>query len=133
MLESVLLAPQKQDEYIKQLASKVDLLTIHNKMLEIQIAQQASSSTIPLVDYQVSLNKTLGNNAMPLCWEETRVLVMRWEVKRDRIRVQPHCLRSKPEEKRENEKEKESKTLPPKPYMPALSFPQRFAKTKLDG
>ena len=39
MLESVLLTQQKQDEYIKQLASKVDLLTTHNKMLEIQIAK----------------------------------------------------------------------------------------------
>jgi len=48
MLESVLLAQQKQDEYIKQLASKVDLLTTHNKMLETQIAQQANSSTTPL-------------------------------------------------------------------------------------
>jgi len=47
MLESVLLAHQKQDEYIKQLASKVDLLTTHNKMLETQIAQQASSSITP--------------------------------------------------------------------------------------
>ena len=48
MLESVLLVQQKQDEYIKQLASKVDLLTTHNKMLETQIAQEASSSTTPL-------------------------------------------------------------------------------------
>ena len=47
MLESVLLAQQKQDEYNKQLASKVDLLTTHNKMLETQIAQQANVSTIP--------------------------------------------------------------------------------------
>jgi len=47
MLESVLLAQQNQDEYIKQLASKVDLLTTHNKMLETQIAQQTSSSTTP--------------------------------------------------------------------------------------
>jgi len=30
MLESALLAQQKHDEYIKQLASKVDLLTTHN-------------------------------------------------------------------------------------------------------
>jgi len=47
MLESVLLAQQKQDEYIKQVASQVDLLTTHNKMLETQIAQQASSSFTP--------------------------------------------------------------------------------------
>jgi len=47
MLESVLLAQQKQDEYIKQLASKVNLLTSHNKMLETQIAHQAGSFSTP--------------------------------------------------------------------------------------
>ena len=34
MMENMLLAQQKQDEYIKQLASKVDVLSTHNKMLE---------------------------------------------------------------------------------------------------
>jgi len=38
MIEAMLLAKQKQDEYIKQLASKVDVLTAHNKMLKAQIA-----------------------------------------------------------------------------------------------
>jgi len=38
-MESMLLAQQKHDEYIQQLASKVNLLTTHNKMLESQIAQ----------------------------------------------------------------------------------------------
>jgi len=33
-MESMLLAQQKQDEYIKQLASKVDVLSTHNKMFE---------------------------------------------------------------------------------------------------
>jgi len=47
MLESVLLAQKKQDEYIKKLASKLDLLTTYNKMLKTQIAQQANSSTTP--------------------------------------------------------------------------------------
>jgi len=47
MMESMLMSQQKQDEYIKQLASKVDALTTHNKILKAQIAQQASfSSTI---------------------------------------------------------------------------------------
>ena len=46
-MESMLLAQQKQDEYIKQLASKVDFLSTRDKMLEAQIAQQANfSSTI---------------------------------------------------------------------------------------
>jgi len=47
MLESVLLTQQKQDEYIKQLASKVGLLTIHNKMLGTYITQQPSFSSTP--------------------------------------------------------------------------------------
>ena len=36
------------------------------------------------------------------------------------------------QEKRESEGPKESKSPSPKPYMPPLSFPQRFAKAKLD-
>jgi len=36
------------DDYIKQLAAKVDVLTTHNKTLESQIAQQASFSSIHL-------------------------------------------------------------------------------------
>jgi len=47
MMESMLLVQQKQDEYMKQLAYKVDVLSSHNKMLEAQIAQQASSSSTP--------------------------------------------------------------------------------------
>ena len=37
MMENILLAQQKQDDYIKQLAAEVDVLTTHNKMLEAQI------------------------------------------------------------------------------------------------
>ena len=43
----MLLVQQKQEEYIKQLASKVDVLTTHNKMLEDKIAQQATFSSTP--------------------------------------------------------------------------------------
>jgi len=39
IMESMLLVQQTQDVYIKQLASKVDMLTTHNKMWEAQIAQ----------------------------------------------------------------------------------------------
>ena len=47
MMESMLMAQQKQDGYIKQLASKVDVLRTHNRMLEAQIAQKASFSSAP--------------------------------------------------------------------------------------
>jgi len=46
MLKSVL-TQQKQDEYFKQLAFKVDLHTTHNKIIETQIAHHASSSSRP--------------------------------------------------------------------------------------
>ena len=48
MMESMLMIQQKQDEYIKQLASKVDVLTTQNKILEVQITQQGSSSSTSL-------------------------------------------------------------------------------------
>ena len=43
----MLLVQQKSDEYIKQLASTVDVLTTHNMMLEAEITQQAISSSTP--------------------------------------------------------------------------------------
>jgi len=44
----MLMAQQKQDEHIKQLAIQVHVLTTHNRMLEAQIAQKAAfSSTSP--------------------------------------------------------------------------------------
>jgi len=48
MMENMLLVQLKKDEYIKQLASKVNVLATHNKMLEAQIAQQAAPLSIPL-------------------------------------------------------------------------------------
>ena len=70
MMERVLLAQQKQDEYIKQLASKVDVLSTHNKMLEAKIAQQASfSSTSPgRLPSKPEPNPTEQCNAMILRW-----------------------------------------------------------------
>jgi len=43
----------------------------------------------------------------------------------------PH--KSELEKKRENESEQESKTLPRKPYMPPLPFPQRFVRAKIES
>jgi len=36
-------------------------------------------------------------------------------------------------EQRESERLKEQRPLSPKPYMPPLPFPQRFAKAKFDS
>ncbi|KAJ9178593.1 hypothetical protein P3X46_010467 [Hevea brasiliensis] len=45
MMEGFLAAQQQQNELIKQLTSRMDQLAPHNKMLENQITQQASSSS----------------------------------------------------------------------------------------
>jgi len=47
MMKSMLLPQQKPDEYIKQLAPRLDVVSTHNKMLEAQITQQANSSSTP--------------------------------------------------------------------------------------
>jgi len=92
MLKSVLLAQQYQDE---QLASKVDLITTHNKMLDIQIAQQASFLPHLQVDFLASPNRTLGNIVMHCAekWHTTRessgMLALGLKVKRNMVRVYP--------------------------------------------
>jgi len=65
-MKSTLLAQQKQDNYIKQLASEVDVLTTHNKMLEAKIAQQASCFPTPPTNFLVRSNLSLGEYTMPL-------------------------------------------------------------------
>ena len=64
MMESMLLVQQKQNEYIKQLASKVDVLSTYNKILETQIVQQVGSSSRPPGDFLANLSRTLGSNVM---------------------------------------------------------------------
>jgi len=140
MLESVLLAQQKQDEYIKQLASKVDSLTTHNKILETQIVQQASSSTTPPgrlpskpeQNPREQYNAIVLRNGTHLEGLKDTSVEVESEKEKDKGAT-PLPSRSKLEEKREDEKEKESKTIPPKPHMPPLPFPQRFTKAKSDS
>ena len=125
MLESVLLTQQKQDEYTKQLASKVDLLTTRNKMLETQITQQANSSTTPhgRLPSKPELNPREQCNAIVLRsgtqLEGPKGVGDEVESKKEYDKgVAPLPNDSEPQEKRESEKQKELKTLPHKPYMP---------------
>jgi len=140
MLESVLLAKQKQDEYIKQLASKFDLLTTHNKMLETQIAHQASSSSTSPGRLPSKLEQKLREQCNAIVLRRGTQLegpkgisvVVESEKEKDKGKP-PSPNESELEKKREVEKEKESKSLPPKPYMPPLPIPQRFARAKLES
>ena len=72
MKENMFMAQQKQDEYIKQLASKVDVLTTHNRMLEAQIAQEATFSSTPLAKLPTNLNLTLKSTTTVLPWRRKK-------------------------------------------------------------
>ena len=118
MLESVLLAQQKQDEYIKQLASKVDLLTTHNKLLETQIAHQASSSSTPPgrpskpeQNPREQCNAIVLRSGTKLEGPKGTSVEVESEKDKDKGAIPlPH--ESELEKKREVEKEKETKSLP---------------------
>jgi len=140
MLESVLIAQQKQAEYIKQLASKIDLLTTHNKMLETQIAHQASSSfappgrlpSKPEQNHREQCNAIVLRSGTKLEGPKGTSVEVESEKEKDKGKPPlPH--KSELEKKRENANEQESKTLPPKPYMPPLPFPQRLARAKIES
>jgi len=140
MLERVLLPQQKQDKYIKQLASKVNLLTTHNKILQSQIAQQASSSTTP--------PGRLPNKPESNPREQCNAIVLRSGTQLEGPNgvkvdvksqdeydkgVAPLPNENEHQEKSEIEPSKESNSLSPRPYIPLLPFPQRFAKAQLDS
>ena len=110
---------KKQDEYIKQLASKFDLLTTYNKMLESEIAQQANSSSTP--------PSTLPSQPLPNPKEHCNVLVLRSgkHLKAPKgARIKEECEKGHDEgiaifpskdqspKKNENERSTEPKTLP---------------------
>jgi len=95
MMENMLLAQQKQDEYINQLASKVDVLATHNKMLEAQIAQQATSSSTPIYLINLSLIPMSSVTVLPhmTLEEDKEVIMAKSEEKNDE--VEPIMFREK--------------------------------------
>ena len=130
MLESVLLAQEKQDERIKLVTSKVDILTTHNKMLESQISQPDISSLAP--------QGRLSSEPVPNPREHCNCIVLRSGKQLDSpkgakigvdggknhdVHVDALPNEDKPQKKSESEKPIESKPSSPKPYMPPLPFP----------
>ncbi|XP_020250927.1 uncharacterized protein LOC109828314 [Asparagus officinalis] len=130
---------QTTNEVVKQLASKMDSLATHNKMLETQItqlAQNVSSSSRPsgMLPGQLETNPRSHVNAITLRsgkqYEGSKM--------KENDGVDGHH-----EEKNENvidvdnetqtqEEEKVEKYVAPAPYKPPLPFPQRLAKAKLE-
>ncbi|XP_057989123.1 uncharacterized protein LOC131172194 [Hevea brasiliensis] len=109
MMEKFLAAQQKQGEMIQQLTSRIDQLATHNRMLENQIAQQASS-------FSKAQGKLPSQPENPR--EHCKVVILK--------------INEEVNKKKEVEKEEEENYVPPPPYKPPLPYPQRFQKVKLD-
>ncbi|XP_057996489.1 uncharacterized protein LOC110663532 [Hevea brasiliensis] len=134
MMECYLAAQQQQNEIIKQLASRMDLLATHNKMLENQIAQQASSSSkiagkLPsqpeMIPREYCKAVTLRSGKILEHSEEE-------STKRTFDKCENQTEEKKEEAKENQEEEARKKKKLPEPYQSPLPFPQRFQKAKLD-
>ena len=131
MMESMLMAQQKQDEYIKQLDSKI--VTTHNRMLQVQITQKDSFSSTPL--------DRLPSKPEQNSREQYNAMVFRGGKQLERLKeiTNDESLHDKNEVVKNLEKEmslpskqvidvahesgevaKDPKTTSPKPYSPPL-------------
>ncbi|XP_044474078.1 uncharacterized protein LOC123202290 [Mangifera indica] len=111
-MENFILAQKKkvdaQDKAIRQLTAKVDQLATYNKMLQVQLGQQANTSNY----------REMGN--LPSQPQNPR----------------KHCKSSEEDTLKKkvevNIQEALEKQVPSKTYSTSLPFPQRFQKAKLD-
>ncbi|XP_057989161.1 uncharacterized protein LOC110632970 [Hevea brasiliensis] len=127
---------------IQQLTSRIDQLTSHNRMLENQIAQQASSFS----KAQGKLPSQPENSR-----EHYKVVILRSgdivrDEKKDKVEEEKKKkdkennestsshdeVNEEANKKKKVKKEEEEKYVPPPPYKPPLPYPQRFQKAKLD-
>ncbi|CAJ2651912.1 uncharacterized protein LOC123905413 [Trifolium pratense] len=131
-------------EQIKQITSKLDVLTTHNKMLETQIAQVAQQ--------QASTSAPTGifpGQPQPNPRGHVNAVILRSGTQYDgpadpRTKypaMQPNFDKttekeSEPKEKQdsgEETKEKEKPYVPPPPYKPPIPYPQRLVQSKNVG
>ncbi|XP_044467736.1 uncharacterized protein LOC123197479 [Mangifera indica] len=101
-----------QDEAIRQLTAKVDQLATHNKMLEVQLGQQASTSN----SREMEKLPSQPQNPREHCKDVEKS-------------SEEDTLEKKVEG---NIQEAPEKQVPSKTYSTPLPFPQRFQKAKLD-
>ncbi|KAJ9182762.1 hypothetical protein P3X46_006719 [Hevea brasiliensis] len=150
MIETLLVSHQSQQEMISQLASKVDQMATHNKMLENQIAQQASSSSNKAFGKLPSQPENSREHCKAITLRSGKILENgdkkieeKIEEEKNRegdkqteaeVRIGAEKENSVEEKgsKEKESKEEEPKYVAPKAYMPPLPFPQRFQKAKLD-
>ncbi|XP_031104844.1 uncharacterized protein LOC116009834 [Ipomoea triloba] len=144
MMQMMLKSQLQSEERYKQMSEKLDQLSAHNKMLERQIANQASTST----------TKVMGK--LPACPENLREHVNANVTRSGKKLEEPTLPIDKPrpskivdveiEERLEEEEanhpvlnaspqshEKYEKEKPERKYVPPLPFPQKFQKQAKDS
>ncbi|CAJ2644607.1 uncharacterized protein LOC123896171 [Trifolium pratense] len=133
-------------EQIKQLTSRLDVLTTHNKMLETQIAQVAQQ--------QASTSAPAGifpGQPQPNPRGHVNAVILRSGTQYDgpadprtkNPAMQPNSDKTTEKESEPNEEgkeesgeetvEKKRPYAPPPPYKPPIPYPQRFEKSKSVG
>nr|GLL29572.1 uncharacterized protein LOC109185573 [Ipomoea trifida] len=143
MMQMMLKSQLQSEERYKQMSEKIDQLSAHNKMLERQIANQASTSntkvTGKLPAYpenpreHVNAIVTRSGKKLeepPLPVEKPRpskIIDVEIEEKLEEEEANPPVLNSSPQSHEKDEKEK-----PERNYVPPLPFPQKFQKQAKD-
>ncbi|XP_058745975.1 uncharacterized protein LOC131618833 [Vicia villosa] len=136
------------NEKIKQLATKVDALATHNKMLETQIsqvAQQQAPTAAPAGTFPGHPQPNPKGHAHAIILRSGREMdestdprlknpaMFQSPSKATEEESGPKDKSSNPKEKEDKEgetEEKEAPYVPPPPYKPSISYPQRFEKSK---
>ncbi|CAJ2627735.1 unnamed protein product [Trifolium pratense] len=131
------------NEQIKQLTSRLDVLTTHNKMLETQIAQvaqQQASTSAPAGIFPGQPEPNPRGHVNAIILRSGKQLDEPTNSKPDDPAMQQGSNKpteeSEPKEKEdsgEETKEKEKPYVPPPPYKPPIPYPQRLVQTKNVG
>ncbi|XP_058757583.1 uncharacterized protein LOC131630855 [Vicia villosa] len=139
------------NEQIKQLATKVDALATHNKMLETQIsqvAQQQAPTAAPVGTFPGQPQPNPKGHAHAIILRSGREMdkptdprlknpvMFQSPGKTTEEESRPKDKPSNPKEKEDKEgetEEKEAPYVPPPPYKPPIPYPQRFEKSKSIG
>ncbi|XP_058746214.1 uncharacterized protein LOC131619091 [Vicia villosa] len=137
-------------ELVKQLATKVDALATHNKMLETQIsqvAQQQATTAAPAGVFpgQPQPNPKGHANALTLQSGteydgpidpriQNKPMSQQKDKETDEAQSNDEVDKpTEPETIARDEAEKAKPYVPPPPYKPPIPFPQRLAKSKTEG
>ena len=137
-------------ELVKQLATKVDALATHNKMLETQIsqvAQQQETTVAPAGVFPGQPQPNPKGHANSITLRSgteldgpvdprisTKSMSQQNENETEKAKSNDELNKNiESEIIARDEAEKEKPYVPPQPYKPSIPFPQRLAKSKTEG